>query len=352
MLEAKHSPEISPDEPRLQGDEIELIDSSEPRTNMLYDLNVPWSSDQSVFELQRTISFLSESGYDALALNHIITGTLPFQITNPIPQPPPFSIPPKTTLLRRCTLLITDPTLNHRLPALAAAYDILALRPTTEKAFLAACLNISDHSLISLDLTQRLPFHFKPKPLMTAVNRGVQFEICYAQATMENAGARRNFIGNCLGIIRATKGRGLVISSEAKGVLGVRAPADVINLMAVWQLGQERGMESLTVNPRSVVVNERIKRTSFRGVIDVIDGGDMKTGKSIPSGESKRKVDEKEASGGSAPTMSKRQAKKVKLEALKAEKKPSFGKDAISAKDSSGHSGQPNTHSAIESNGN
>lgn len=323
---------------------------------MLYDLNIPWSLDQNPIELQRTISFLSESGYDTLALNHVITGALPSQITNPIPHPLPFSIPPKTTLLRRCTLLITDPSLNHRLPALAAAYDILALRPTTEKAFLAACLNIPDHSLISLDLTQRFPFHFKPKPLMTAVNRGVLFEICYAQATMEGGGARRNFISNCLGIIRATKGRGLVISSEAKGVLGVRAPADVINLMAVWELGREKGMESLSVNPRSLVVNERIKRTSFRGVIAVIDGGEREAGKGILAGagkkeQSKRKVDKKEASGDKAAPMSKRQAKKMKLEALKAEKNPSYGTAETSAKDSSGHS-QPNTHSAIESNGN
>lgn len=325
---------------------------------MLYDLNVPWSSTQNPLELQRTISFLSESGYDGLALNHTITGTIPSQIINPIPQSPPFSIPSKTTILRRCTLVITDPSVNHRLPALSAAYDILALRPTTEKAFLAACLSILDHSIISLDLTQRFPFHFKPKPLMTAVNRGVQFEICYAQATMESPGARRNFISNCLGILRATRGRGLLVSSGAKGVLGVRAPADVINLMAVWGLGRERGMESLTVNPRGVVMNERIKRTSFRGVIDVIDGGERKvqsttsdpSGKDIKShsngpgpdkkGKGKRKIGDQEVGKDNTQQISKRQAKKVRLEALKAEKELS--------KDGSGNSQELGSSSAIE----
>jgi ribonuclease P/MRP protein subunit RPP1 len=339
---------------------------------MLYDLNVPWSATQNPLELQRTISFLSESGYDTLALNHIITGTLPPQIMNLIPHPPPFSIPSKTTLLRRCTLLISDPSLNHRLPALSSIYDILALRPTSEKAFLAACLNITDHSIISLDLTQRFPFHFKPKPLMTAVNRGIRFEICYAQATMEDAGARRNFISNCLGILRATKGRGLVVSSEAKSVLGVRAPADVINLMAVWGLGREKGMESLTVNPRGVVVNDRIKRTSFRGVIDVIDGGERQPGKGaktgpggkdqeIPvngsgagkKGKGKRKIDDKEGGGDGTPQISKRQAKKMRLEALKAGKELSSApKDAISPKDPAGDSREADTHSTIKTKGN
>ena len=338
---------------------------------MLYDLNVPWSSTQSPQELERTISFLSESGYDTLALNHIITGALPAQITNPIPQSPPFSIPHKTTVLRRCTLLITDPSLNHRLPALAAAYDILALRPTTEKAFLAACLNITEHSIISLDLTQRFPFHFKPKPLMTAVNRGVQFEICYAQATMEDARARRNFISNCLGILRTTKGRGLIVSSEAKGVLGVRAPADVTNLMAVWGLGREKAMESLAVNPRSVVVNERIKRTSFRGVVDVIDGGEREPGKGTENGPSgkdqevnangpgagkkgkgKRKMEEKEHSIDGTQALSKRQAKKMRLEALKTEKEESSAKDTATSQGPSEDPREPGTLNTIPSNAN
>jgi ribonuclease P/MRP protein subunit RPP1 len=76
---------------------------------------------------------------------------------------------------------------------------------------------------------------------MTAVNRGIRFEICYSQS-MESGGgdARRNFIGNVIAIVRATRGRGLVISSGAQSVLGVRAPADVLNLLAVWGLQRER----------------------------------------------------------------------------------------------------------------
>lgn len=185
---------------------------------------------------------------------------------------------------------------------------------------------------------------------------------------MEDAGARRNFISNCLGILRATRGRGLVVSSEARGVLGVRAPADVINLMAVWGLGRERGMESLNVNPRSVVENERIKRTSFRGVIDVIDGGERDLGKSIRTGgptgidqeihadgsgagkksKGKRKANEKEASGDRTLPLSKRQAKKMRLEALKAEKESS-AKDAAPSKGSLGESGESDTLSTINS---
>lgn len=241
---------------------------------MLYDLNVPWSPNQNPLELQRTISFLSELGYDTLALNHTVSNPLPSQISNPIPNPPPFTVPSKTILLNRCTLTFADPSLNHRLPNLASAYHILALRPTTEKAYLSACNTLTEHSIISLDLTQRYPFYFKPKPLMTAVNRGIRFEICYGQAVADDSAGRRNFISNCMAIIRGTKGRGLVVSSEAKNVLMARAPADVLNLLGVWGLARERGLEGMGVNPRGVVVNEGIKRSSFRGVVNVIDGGD------------------------------------------------------------------------------
>ena len=324
---------------------------------MLYDLNIPWSSSTPPQELQRTLSFLSEVGYQTLALNHTVTGALPAQITNPIPPDLPFAIPSKATLLRRCTLTLSDPTQNHRLPALSSCYDILALRPTTERAFLAACQSLAEHSIISLDLTVRYPFHFKPKPLMTAINRGIRIEICYSQGVGGDAGARRHFIGNLMAIFRATRGRGLVISSEARSVLGVRAPADVVNLMAVWGLGREKGEEGLGVNPRSVVVNEGLKRSSFRAVVDVVYGGEKekekekerevvqtKTGTGAGVGKKgKRKMEGKEGEDGT-PAVSKRQAKKMRLEALKMEKEVSSpSKESTLGEESTERSDTPST---------
>jgi ribonuclease P/MRP protein subunit RPP1 len=276
---------------------------------------------------------LSTVNYNTIALNHTIIGAVPAKIVSAIPDPLPFPTPANIAILRRCTLPISDPAQNYRLPHLASTYDILALRPTTEKAFLAACTSMSEHSIISLDLTQRYPFHFRPKPLLTAIKRGIRFELCYAQAVQGDSAARRNVISNILSIIRATSGRGLIISSEAKSVLGVRAPADVGNLMMVWGLSNERATEAVTVEPRSVVVNERIKRTGFRGVVDVVDGGvrDTNTVKnSTENGErsnqatakegknAKRKNGEGEKDEG-APQISKRMAKKIRLEVMKAE---------------------------------
>jgi len=173
---------------------------------------------------------------------------------------------------------------------------------------------------------------------MTAIKRGLRIELCYSQALQAGSAERRNVIMNVQSIVRATAGRGLVVSSEARNVLGVRAPADVGNLLKVWGLGAERAVEAQTVNPRVVVANEAIRRTGYRGVVDVVDGGkkparregesgkeESKGGK-IQGAEKRKNAQVEEGT----PTISKRQAKKMKLEALKASKEGASGASAPS----------------------
>jgi len=70
-----------------------------------------------------------------------------------------------------------------------------------------------------------------------------------------------------------TRGRGIIISSEAKRVLAIRALADVINLACVWGLSSERGKEAVCEEARKLVALARLKRTSWRGIVDIVDGG-------------------------------------------------------------------------------
>ena len=49
----------------------------------------------------------------------------------------------------------------------------------------------------------------------------------------------------------------------------------MINLATVWGLSQEKGKEALTKLARHVVVSAQLRRTSFRGVIDVVYGGEQ-----------------------------------------------------------------------------
>lgn len=233
-----------------------------------------------------------------VGVNHIIADKLPAEITNSIPKTLPFTIPSSLTILRRCTLHLSDPSQYARINTLGAIYDILALRPTTEKSLAQACLSL-ECDIISLDLTTRFPFYFKQKTLSSALQRGIKIEICYAPAILESDGqARRNVISNATQLIRATRGKGLVISSEARRALSLRSPCDVINLACVWGLGQEKGVEAVGRQPRSAVVQAGMKRTGFRGVIDVVYGGEkpmeiekpVKDGNKASNSKNKRKA--------------------------------------------------------------
>lgn len=239
---------------------------------MFYDLNIPWTTNHA--ELQHTLTFVAELGYNVVALNHTIDGKLPALIDDPIPKPLPFSAPSSLSILHRCTLHLSDPSQNARLNTLGSHYDILALRPTTEKSLAQACQSL-ECDIISLDLTTRFFFYFKSKTLSQALQRGVKFEICYAPGIWASDGqARKNLISNATQLIRATRGKGLIISSEAKRALFMRAPCDAINLACLWGLGQERGVEAVSREARSVAVQARMKRTGYRGVIDVVYGGE------------------------------------------------------------------------------
>ncbi|KAI0446500.1 RNase P subunit p30-domain-containing protein [Xylaria telfairii] len=276
---------------------------------MLYDLNIAWSPHTSTTDLERTLRFSASLGYDVVALNHTIGAPVPPQITNPLPKFDSSAAssssstpqPKLPTVLRRATLVLSESSQHHRLPQLSAAYDILAVRPQTEDSFSAACQSLNDVAIISLDLTVRQPFTFRPKPCMFAVNRGVRFEVCYSQVLQGpapahvlglkgnkdgsgghasgvglavDARARATFIGNVSSLIRATRGRGIIISSEARSVLGLRAPADVVNLLHVWGLSTDRATEGIGALPRGVVVNEGLKRSGFRGVVDIVSVAD------------------------------------------------------------------------------
>ena len=112
--------------------------------------------------------------------------------------------------------------------------------------------------------------------MASALQRGIRFEVCYGPGVLNSDGgaSRRNLISNATQLIRATRGKGIVISSEAKRALACRGPADVVNLAVLWGLGQERGMEAVGKEARSVVVQAEMKRRSFRGVVDVVYGGE------------------------------------------------------------------------------
>ncbi|KAG0327467.1 hypothetical protein BGZ99_007551 [Dissophora globulifera] len=118
----------------------------------------------------------------------------------------------------RLTLVVDDISQNYGLntnnPSVSS-YDILAVQPTNEKLFQAAC-GTFEVDIISLDMSARLPFYLKHSTVGQAVER--------------DASARRNLISNAQSLIRVTRGKNIILSSQAMRAMELRGPYDIVNL--------------------------------------------------------------------------------------------------------------------------
>ncbi|KAL9113354.1 MAG: hypothetical protein Q9227_002395 [Pyrenula ochraceoflavens] len=226
---------------------------------MFYDLNVP------------VTGLDGDLGYNIIALTQNASKLPPNITPDFIPHPPERSSVPKSLkLLTRLTLTISDPSQNHRLSVFSPQFNLLALRPVNDRSFNLCCHSL-ECDLISLDLSQRLPFVLKFKTVASALQRGIRFEICYSPGLMGGGSEnRRNLISGATALVRATRNRGIIISSEAKNALGVRAPWDIINLATVWGLQHGKGRDAIDEEARKVLALARMKRESFRGVVDFL----------------------------------------------------------------------------------
>ena len=182
-------------------------------------------------------------------------------------------------------------------PALLS-YDLLAVKPLTANAFNAACLTHTElkpgvsFDIISLDLSgaPRLPFFLKRSTVGKAIENGAVFEVCYSDAlpfgnqpplpsTASGAGAGggghhlkpedrlRNLISNTRDLLRVTNGgRGLLLSSGASSVLGLRGPGDILNLAKLFGFSQGLARDALSETCRALLLRAETRR-SFRGVV-------------------------------------------------------------------------------------
>ncbi|KAK9480323.1 RNase P subunit p30-domain-containing protein [Lipomyces japonicus] len=251
---------------------------------MFFDLCVEWpqgvsSSDAPLLigkatgpvpDLYKTVALLDNMGYGTIVYNYNHTGKITPSFSSPIIKDIFSPSLPKTQFLSRITFTLDDTSKAQFLPGLTAKFDIVAVRPTTEKLLLAACTSL-ELDLISLDLSQRLPFHLRHRTVGAAVARGLKFEICYSSSTRSSSdlNSRRNLIANAAALFRATRGKGIVISSGALSALECRAPYDISNLATLWGFSMEKGKEAVQDGAKSVVVRARARRRSWKGVVEV-----------------------------------------------------------------------------------
>lgn len=130
----------------------------------------------------------------------------------------------------------------------SAGAELVAARPTSDRVLTFLCES-ADVDLISLDVRGgRMGFGLSAKQAERAIARGLVFEVQYAGAIEEGAGAaaasgassqaqqqqrRQQVLSNMAAIVTATRGRGLVWSSGAERAEWLRGPHDVMNLAVV-----------------------------------------------------------------------------------------------------------------------
>ena len=117
------------------------------------------------------------------------------------------------------------------------------MKPTTEKAFQVACKE-GQVDIISLDLTQRLPFQLKFPTLNAAIQRGVYFEISIAPCIRDSS-LRRNVISNAIQLIRVARNKNILLSTGAERVSELRSPHDVISLGCLFGLNLNQSFEAM-----------------------------------------------------------------------------------------------------------
>lgn len=66
-----------------------------------------------------------------------------------------------------------------------------------------------------------------------------------------------------------------MISSEARKAAAIRAPIDVVNLVGLWGMSGEKGREAVGMEARAVVVHGEMRRRSWRGVVDLVEAGEV-----------------------------------------------------------------------------
>ncbi|KAK9803847.1 hypothetical protein WJX73_008026 [Symbiochloris irregularis] len=137
--------------------------------------------------------------------------------------------------------------------------------PQAERAFTQACSSL-DCDIISVDLSTRLPFSLKAATIVPAIKRGISFEIVYSAALRDET-SRRHLFSNAAALVRASRGRGIIISSGARSAFELRGPYDVINLGVLFGLSDQQAKAAITTNCAHVLAHARSRKAHAGKVI-------------------------------------------------------------------------------------
>ncbi|XP_033119498.1 ribonuclease P protein subunit p30-like isoform X1 [Anneissia japonica] len=237
-----------------------------------HDFNISFTKDKK--QLQKLIANAANAGYEIVAVNHVVADKRSLQNA---PAPVELEDADIANLkaqgkrlqqLSRITLVLKDINTFPRMSnnTMIQSYDLLAVQPTTEKLFLLACTQL-EVDIISIDFSQRLTFFMKYHPVRAALDRGIHFEINYAPAIRDTY-TRRNIISNAHALATVSKGKNIIISSQADRIMELRSPYDVANLGLLFGLSENQSKDAVSRNCRALIMHS-VSRRSVRSTLSV-----------------------------------------------------------------------------------
>ncbi|XP_041829941.1 ribonuclease P protein subunit p30 [Melanotaenia boesemani] len=242
--------------------------------SVFMDLNVMFSPDRT--GLQELVETAAHLGFSAIAINYMFEPTT--RKKQEVPTPTPISelidqLPVvqgrsrPIRVLNRLTVVMSDSSHFRPNAPEYRRFDLLAVQPTTEKLFHAACL-LYDIDIICISVTEKLPFFFKRAPVNGAVDRGVVFEVSYS-AAIRDATMRRYTITNAVSLMESCKGKNVILSSAAEKALELRGPYDVTNLGLLFGLADSDSKEAVSSTCRAVLLHAETRKTAC-GVVHTV----------------------------------------------------------------------------------
>lgn len=234
-------------------------------------------------------------GYKVIALTIHLDGK---SIGKTIPSPTnvhkntPFD--KKVSIFTRLTVTVDDQSIMYKLSQSSSTkeYDIIAIQPLNEKIIQAFCSGNIDCDILTMEMSEKLPFDLKRLNLALPISRGCFFEINYSQA-LSSQSARINVISNGQLLVDKCRSKGIILSSGARSHIFLRSPHDVVNLgllfelkdhlakQAVFKLGQNvlrhansrKNSASIAVtvesnDSKSKLIKEKLEKASKRKLVD------------------------------------------------------------------------------------
>ncbi|XP_074484669.1 ribonuclease P protein subunit p30 [Sebastes fasciatus] len=235
--------------------------------SVFMDLNLNYSADKN--RLKTLIETAAHLGFSTVAINYVFEPTAKKKQDVPAPKPIGELIDQLPVVqgrsrpirvLNRLTVVMSDASHFRLNAAEYRCFDLIAVQPTTEKLFHAACMTY-DVDIISISVTEKLPFFFKRAPVNGAIERGVVFEVSYS-AAIRDATRRRYTIANAISLMDTCRGKNVILSSAAEQPMELRGPYDITNLGLLFGLSDGDSKEAVSSTCRSVLLHAETRRTA------------------------------------------------------------------------------------------